>query len=883
MGNLDRSRLAKELEPYIASQIRSALNAALGKAALPTLGGSGGVIGITPPAVLTSHVLATATGLGTYHSISGATAGHVLRASGATAAAFAQLQHGDLGGVSANQHHNQAHVLATNTALGADHSISGATAGHVLRASGATAAAFAQLQHGDLGGVTSDQHHDKLHGMLDTAHHSYTGGAALDVFGLSAASTLARLTPSDSVSNVQTAILKATNGALSIDTLTAVAKVRSPLYDTASGSITLSPAGTAVLPTGSILKDMGDYNRKWRTLFAAELYVETLVAQDVLATIGGRIMVAPTTKLIADLASGDTTMDVAHNNVTSAFVYMASAPGGVAQIEVFKLGATATPITGGYRYSIVGRNLDGTFANNWLAGDAVANIGSAAGHGWLELTSTITARNHLGPTMAIYARTGTAAWGDVKPVVAVGNLRSFVDYGADEFGFALGNDLALTKTTGFSGMTGDRTNGLRMFNTPIEMYNGATLVGKWWEYGQLDIGFDGITALADRDFTVNAGGYVRIGRTGANKPNLLYTAGGDLELRSNTTPVITLAGDGSSYFSGPMSIGAGGGIYQGTGSFASPTTGLKIWNDSGIGRLGGYSGGVLQASFSADGRIMAGNGIARMDAAGINVTAVTDPSFVSSGGYTIESAYGTGVTVAAFSYHTYSSSEWARIGIDDGNGTAPQVKFLRSTAAQYVALTAGSAGIYVYGDDTTIKINTALDTTSSTPLELRHDTTSILRSQKTSADAYLKLGNGRTVDGLAYFDLIGDTTYTSYGTRFLRNSGANGASQLLHNGTGVLQLSTQGAADMQFRTNATERMRILSDGLVKVENSIAVNGDYGGTAGYLTLTDVTMAASGAGGGTIKMNGATGRNNTGWKKEYSGTTEVWTPYWTVITG
>ena len=61
--------------------------------------------------------------------------------------------------------------------------------------------------------------------------------------------------------------------------------MRSPLYDTASGSITLSPAGTAVLPTGSILKDMGDYNRKWRSLFAAELYVETLVAQDVLATI----------------------------------------------------------------------------------------------------------------------------------------------------------------------------------------------------------------------------------------------------------------------------------------------------------------------------------------------------------------------------------------------------------------------------------------------------------------------------------------------------------------------------------------------------------------------------------------------------------------------
>jgi len=78
-------------------------------------------------------------------------------------------------------------------------------------------------------------------------------------------------------------------------------------------------------------------------------------------------------------------------------------------------------------------------------------------------------------------------------------------------------------------------------------------------------------------------------------------------------------------------------------------------------------------------------------------------------------------------------------------------------------------------------------------------------------------------------------------------------------------------------------MRILSDGLVRVENSLAVNGDYGGTAGYMTLTDVTATAGGAGGGTIKMNGATGRNNAGWMKSYNGTTEIWQPYWTVITG
>ncbi len=50
----------------------------------------------------------------------------------------------------ANAHHNQSHVLATNAGLGTDHTISGATAGHVLRASSATAAAFAAIQDADL-------------------------------------------------------------------------------------------------------------------------------------------------------------------------------------------------------------------------------------------------------------------------------------------------------------------------------------------------------------------------------------------------------------------------------------------------------------------------------------------------------------------------------------------------------------------------------------------------------------------------------------------------------------------------------------------------------------------------------------------------------------
>lgn len=228
-------------------------------------------------------------------------------------------------------------------------------------------------------------------------------------------------------------------------------------------------------PAGSILKDLGDYNRKWRTLFAAELYVETLVAQSVLATIGGRIMVAPTAKLIADVDTSQTTIDTDFSSYLNGdYIYFATAPGGIAQIEVMKVTSAAAAITGGYRYSVI-RALDGTPVNSWVAGDAGVSLGNAVGKGYIELTSTSTIHNHLGPNITIYSRVSTANWNDVKPVVTMGNLRSFVDYSTDEVGFGTGNDLTLSPVSGFKGVTIDRTNGIRQFNTSIKQYQSGAL------------------------------------------------------------------------------------------------------------------------------------------------------------------------------------------------------------------------------------------------------------------------------------------------------------------------------------------------------------------------------------------------------------------------
>ena len=292
-----------------------------------------------------------------------------------------------------------------------------------------------------------------------------------------------------------------------------------------SGDITLEPAGADVLPLGNAGIDMGDYNRMWRTLYASELYVETLVAQDVLATIGGRIMVAPTTKLIADLSSGATTIDVEHNNITGKYVIMKTAPGGVAQTETFKIsGSSPSSITGGYRYNITSRNLDGTGANAWVEGDAACSVGGSVGEGFMDLTSTSTVLNHAGPTMAIYARTGGSNWNDLKPTVAVGQLSSFVDYsGSDKFGIAIGNDITLAITNGFKGLTADNTNGLRMFNTPIELYSGAEK--------RVKISSDG---------TFKIGRYIDNSNSGTENNHLYWngtslTVKGDIEMGSGST------------------------------------------------------------------------------------------------------------------------------------------------------------------------------------------------------------------------------------------------------------------------------------------------------------------------------------------------------------
>lgn len=85
-----------------------------------------------------------------------------------------------------------------------------------------------------------------------------------------------------------------------------------------TGDLIFDPTGNDLLPQTNYDLNLGAINRKYLTLHAAELWVETLVAQDTIATIGGRILVGPTTTLTSDLAATGTDQTIARRSSNSA-------------------------------------------------------------------------------------------------------------------------------------------------------------------------------------------------------------------------------------------------------------------------------------------------------------------------------------------------------------------------------------------------------------------------------------------------------------------------------------------------------------------------------------------------------------------------------------
>lgn len=110
----------------------------------------------------------------------------------------------------------------------------------------------------------------------------------------------------------------------------------------------------------------------------------------------------------------------------------------------------------------------------------------------------------------------------------------------------------------------------------------------------------------------------------------------------------------------------------------------------------------------------------------------------------------------------------------------------------------------------------------------------------------ITIGNGTTSNQNAYIDLVGDSTYSDYGFRIIRQGGANGLTNLEHRGTGEFKFFSYEASATTFHTNSAERMRITSDGTVGI-GTATPNSNYrldiasAGKAGSIKLDGTNSA------------------------------------------
>jgi hypothetical protein len=232
-----------------------------------------------------------------------------------------------------------------------------------------------------------------------------------------------------------------------------------PRTDTANAWTGDQTFAADAFPSTTYHGNLGKPTAKWLTVNAAELLVETLVAQDTVATIGGRILVGPTTTLTADIDGTVTTISVKHNTLTSGDVLYLEAAGKVEYMTVTSGASGAGP----YTYSVT-RNIDGSGGDTWSAGAAVFNT-RQTGYGLIDLYSNYQIGNAsgLGPTICGDVRTG-ATYNALSARWCAGNLRDRFNYGANTvYGFAAGDPAG-------THITADATNGFRIRNGTTDLF-----------------------------------------------------------------------------------------------------------------------------------------------------------------------------------------------------------------------------------------------------------------------------------------------------------------------------------------------------------------------------------------------------------------------------
>ena len=138
------------------------------------------------------------------------------------------------------------------------------------------------------------------------------------------------------------------------------------------------------------------------------------------------------------------------------------------------------------------------------------------------------------------------------------------------------------------------------------------------------------------------------------------------------------------------------------------------------------------------------------------------------------------------------------------------------------------------------------------------DAFSISRTNNTAGFANIRFDTG----GVSRFYIGLDSSETPSSEKFI----------FFERGAGTIMTLSDG--NVGIGTKSPSRK-------LHVAGTILIDGDEGGIAGTIGLTDVNDATLSTGNGTVKLKTATARDSAGFIKMYVGTTTVWVPYWTNI--
>jgi hypothetical protein len=158
--------------------------------------------------------------------------------------------------------------------------------------------------------------------------------------------------------------------------------------------------------------------------------------------------------------------------------------------------------------------------------------------------------------------------------------------------------------------------------------------------------------------------------------------GAALRINNAANESVIIMDSTGSYFAKPMTIGTDGGIWQGTGTFAAPTNGLKIHNASGQGYLSLWNGGTQRVTLRYDRGIEISNNGAYTPSAAI--------TFTNQAGGTV---YG------SLSAYLTGGNTGASFSIDNGSGVTAGLSLQ----------TIGTATLVLYAGTTALRLNSTYD------------------------------------------------------------------------------------------------------------------------------------------------------------------------------